>query len=91
MRPYISPQQLRTRTRRLTLLLLCIWLVTIAFPAFYARELSQRVPGWPLHYWASAQGALLVFLVLVVTHAYLVNRWESMLPPASEDEAASRD
>ena len=89
MKTHLSPAEAKTRVRRLTLLLLCIWLLTIALPAFYARELSEMLPGWPLHYWISAQGALLVFLALVVVHAVLVNRWESSVqhPPLTQDSS----
>jgi putative solute:sodium symporter small subunit len=87
----LSTAQLQTRVRRLTAFLLCIWLLTIALPAFYARELSEMLPGWPLHYWISAQGALLVFLALVVIHALLVNRWEACVQPQSPLPASSLD
>lgn len=89
MNDHLSPSQLKSRVRRLTLLLVCIWLLTITLPAYYARELSQAFPGWPLHYWISAQGALLVFLALVVVHAVLVNRWESSVqhPPLTQDSS----
>lgn len=91
MKTHLSPAEAKTRVRRLTLLLLCIWLLTIALPAFYARELSEMLPGWPLHYWISAQGALLVFLALVVIHALLVNRWEACIQPQSPSPASSLD
>ncbi len=75
----MSPQQFQIRVRKLTALLLCLWLLTILAPTFYARELSESLPGWPLHYWISAQGALLIFLLLVVVYAVLVNRWEARI------------
>jgi putative solute:sodium symporter small subunit len=87
----LSTAQLRARVRRLTTFLLCIWLLTIALPAFYARELSEMLPGWPLHYWISAQGALLVFLALVVIHALLVNRWEACAQPDAQTQDSSLD
>jgi putative solute:sodium symporter small subunit len=83
----LSPAQFKTRVRRLTLLMLCIWLLTIVLPVFYARELSQSWPGWPLHYWISAQGAVLVFLALVVIYAILVNRWEACVQPQPPSQA----
>ena len=91
MNTSLSPAQFKTRVRRLTTLLLCIWLLTIALPTFYARELSQHLPGWPLHYWISAQGALLVFLALVAIYAFLVNRWEACAQPQEQAQASSLD
>lgn len=85
MNKYISHTQLRHRVRNLTAVLFCLWLLTIAVPTFYARELSQSWPGWPLHYWISAQGALLVFVILVAVYAGLVNHWEAHLEPQSPE------
>ncbi len=87
----LSFAQFKIRVRRLTMLLLCIWLLVIALPAFYARELSQSLPGWPLHYWISAQGALLLFLTLVVVYAILVNRWEMRVQDQRQESASSLD
>ena len=91
MNNHLSPAQFQTRVRRLTLFLLCIWLLTIVLPVFYARELSQGFPGWPLHYWISAQGALLVFLAMVVIYAFLVNRWEACAQRQSDAQDSSLD
>lgn len=79
MNKSISKTEIQNRVRKLTAFLFGLWLLTIVVPVFYARELSQSLPGWPLHYWISAQGALLVFLMLVVIYALLVNRWEAQL------------
>ncbi len=32
------------------------------------------VVGWPFHYWLGAQGALLVFVMIVALYAWLMNR-----------------
>lgn len=71
-----SPALLR-RKKRLTAVLLCIWLTVSFGPAFFARTLSFEIAGWPVHFWMAAQGAILVFIVIVVVYAFLMNRWEA--------------
>lgn len=80
----MSPR-LRFRKRVLTTVLLGIWGCLNFVLPFFARDLSFTVAGWPLHFWLSAQGALLVFLAIVTLYAWLVNRWEA------EDAARSQD
>ncbi len=72
----ISPA-LQKRQRRLTLVLLLVWVVTSFGPAFFARQLSFEVWGWPFHFWMAAQGSILIFLAIVVVYAWLMNRWEA--------------
>ncbi len=79
------PARLRYRKRVLTAVLLGIWVCVNFVLPFFARELSFKVGGWPVHFWLSAQGSLLVFLAIVVVYAWLVNRWEA------EDEAAKSE
>lgn len=79
------PSRLRFRKRVLTAVLLSIWgCVNFVLP-FFARDLSFNVGGWPLHFWLSAQGSLLVFLAIVAVYAWLMNRWEA------EDSATAPD
>jgi putative solute:sodium symporter small subunit len=69
--------RLRFRKRVLTAVLLSVWVCVNFVLPFFARNLSFTVWGWPLHFWLSAQGAVLVFLVIVTLYAWLVNRWEA--------------
>jgi putative solute:sodium symporter small subunit len=77
--------QLRFRKRVLTAVLLGMWLFVNFVLPFFARDLSFTVWGWPLHFWLSAQGSLLVFLAIVTVYAWLVNRWEAQEATAGED------
>ena len=45
--------------------------------AFFARDLDQVLAGWPLNYWLAAQGAVLVFMGIVVLYAWWMNRVEA--------------
>jgi putative solute:sodium symporter small subunit len=61
-------------TRRLTLALLVVWaLVSFVLP-WHARSLNFGFFGWPFSFWMAAQGAMLVYLLLVVVFALLTPR-----------------
>ena len=60
------------RTLRLTVTLLAIWLVVTFAVSFYARELNEiTFFGFPLGFYMSGQGALLIYVVIV---GYYVRR-----------------
>lgn len=57
-------------TRRLTSLLLAIWLGMTFTVIFFARELaSLTLFGWSLSFYLAAQGAILVYLAIVGVYA----------------------
>jgi len=63
------------KTRRLTSLLLILWLLTTFCAAFFARELTGlSVFGWPLSFYLAAQGASLVYLAIIVVYAWRMRR-----------------
>jgi putative solute:sodium symporter small subunit len=51
--------------RRTALVLALLWLVVGFAPAFFARELQFTVFGVPFGVWMAAQGAPIVFVLLV--------------------------
>lgn len=57
--------------------LLLLWAFTSLGVAFFARDLNQVVAGWPLNFWLAAQGAVLVFMGIVVFYAWWMNRAEA--------------
>lgn len=58
----------------LTGVLLVIWFLVTFGVAFFARELSFNFFGWPFSFWMGAQGALLVYMVLIWYYARTMNR-----------------
>ena len=54
---------------------------------FFARDLSFVVNGWPLHFWMAAQGAVLVFIAIVVVYAVVMNKLEAEEEGARDDAA----
>ncbi len=63
--------------RRVTAWLLAIWFVVTFVVAFFARELSFSFFGWPFSFWVGAQGALLVYVLIIVCYAWQMNRIEA--------------
>jgi putative solute:sodium symporter small subunit len=71
-------------TRRLTALLLALWLATGFCTVFYARDLARlSVFGWPLSFYMAAQGASLVYLALIGVYAWRMRRLDRACARAS--------
>lgn len=64
-------------------LLLALWLLVSFGGVYYARDLQAVVAGWPLGFWFAAQGAVLVYIVIVALFAWGVNRHEREARSAS--------
>ena len=63
------------RTRRMSLLLLAVWLTTGFGTVFFARELARfEVFGWPLSFYMAAQGASLVSVTIIAIYAWRMRR-----------------
>lgn len=62
------------RNLALTATLLAIWFVVTFVVAFFARDLAFRFFGWPFSFWMAAQGALIVYVVIVWVYARCMRR-----------------
>lgn len=63
------------RNLRITTVLMSIWFVVTFIVAYFARELSSFIFfGWPFSFWMAAQGALIVYCVLIWYYARTMNR-----------------
>ena len=74
-----------SRTRRVTAWLMAVWLAVTFVVAYFARELSFAFFGWPFSWWVAAQGALLVYLLIVVFYARHMNRLDREHGVAEDD------
>ncbi len=70
-RPTTSPHQWRLHAG-----LLVVWFVVSFGAVFFARDLQMVVSDWPVGFWFAAQGAILVFIAIVVVFAWVANRRE---------------
>lgn len=65
------------RHLRLKAGLLLLWALVSFGAMYFARDLQQLVvAGWPLGYWIGAQGAVVVFIGIVVTYGWAMSRYE---------------
>lgn len=63
------------KTRRLSLQLLLLWLLSSIVAVFFARELSGlSLFGWPLSFYLAAQGSSLVYLAIIGFYAWRMRR-----------------
>ena len=59
------------QARRVTALLLALWLATSFGAVWFARDLAQwSLFGWPLSFYMAAQGASLVSLAIIAWYAW---------------------
>jgi putative solute:sodium symporter small subunit len=63
------------RNLRLTAILLAIWFVVTYIVGYFARELNEiTVFGFPLGFYMGAQGALIVYVVIIFYYANRMNK-----------------
>jgi putative solute:sodium symporter small subunit len=73
------------RNLRLTALLLAVWFIVTFGVAFFARELRFSFFGWPFSFWVAAQGALIVYVLLVWFYARTMDRLDREHGVAEEE------
>ena len=62
------------KTLRLTAGLLSIWFLVSFVATYFARDLNFSFFGWPFSFWLGAQGAPLMYVLLVGFYAWAMNR-----------------
>lgn len=83
----LSPEAFATRVQRLRWSLLIAWASFTFCISFFARDLNFAIFDTPVNFWLSAQGSVLVFLIIVWAYALLVNRWEKQTAANSSSQA----
>lgn len=74
------------RNIRLTAILLGIWFVVTYVAGFFARELNAiTIFGFPLGFYMGAQGALIVYVVIIFFYASRMNKMDKEYGVAEED------
>lgn len=69
-----------------TALLLLVWFVVTFGVAYFARFLNFSFFGWPFSFWMGAQGALLIYCLIVGFYAWYMNRLDIEHGVADEDD-----
>jgi putative solute:sodium symporter small subunit len=70
-----------------TAALVAVWFVVTFVVAYYARELDFAFFGWPFAFWVGAQGALIVYVLIVAFYARYMNALDRRYAVDETDEA----
>ena len=74
-RPF-PPDLHDVRHLRLKAGLLVVWALVSFGTCFFARDLTMLFNGWQLGYWIASQGAVVIFIVIVLAYAYAISYFE---------------
>ncbi len=70
---------------RITAILMVIWFVVTFIAGYYARELNQlTIIGFPVGFYIGAQGALIVYVVMIFYYAWYMNKLDNEYDVAEE-------
>lgn len=58
----------------LTAILMVVWFVVTYVVGYFARELSFNFFGWPFSFYMGAQGALIIYVVIIWYYARYMNK-----------------
>jgi putative solute:sodium symporter small subunit len=67
-------RQYWSRNLRITAVLLAIWFVVTFGVGYFARDLNFTFFGWPFSFWVGAQGALVVYVLIIWFYARYMNK-----------------
>lgn len=71
---------------RLTAALLLVWGVVSFAVMYFARELQFSFFDWPFAFWVAAQGALIVYVLIVGIYAWALRRLDRRYGAGEEPE-----
>jgi putative solute:sodium symporter small subunit len=70
---------------RITAVLMVIWFVVTFGVGYFARDLNFTFFGWPFSFWVGAQGALIVYVIMIWYYARTMNRLDQEHGVAEEE------
>ena len=70
---------------RITGILLALWFFVTFGIGYFARDLNFSFFGWPFSFWVGAQGALIVYVVIIWFYARYMNRLDQQYGVAEEE------
>ena len=63
------------RNLKITVILLAIWFLVTFVVGYFARDINEiRVLGFPLAFYMGAQGALIIYILIIWVYAKYMNR-----------------
>jgi putative solute:sodium symporter small subunit len=81
-----SHKQYWSKNLRITAILLSIWFIVTFVVGFYARDLNFNFFGWPFSFWVGAQGALVVYVLIIAYYAHYMNNLDKEYDCAEVEE-----
>ena len=75
---------------RITGLLMGVWFGVTFGLVYFARDITFTFFGWPFSFWVAAQGALLVYCLIVWFYARYMNRLDVEYGMTEENTAENR-
>jgi putative solute:sodium symporter small subunit len=72
---------------RITGLLLALWFFVTFVVLFFARDLTFSFFGWPFSFWVAAQGALIVYCLIIWYYARYMNKLDEEYGVSEGDES----
>jgi putative solute:sodium symporter small subunit len=81
-----SHKQYWSKNLRMTAFLLSIWFVVTFVVGYNARELNFNFFGWPFSFWVGAQGALVVYVLIIAYYAHYMNNLDKEYDCAEVEE-----
>ena len=84
--PQVRQRRYWQATLKATAWLLLAWFAVTFGVAYFARDLDFDFLGWPFSFWVGAQGAVVVYCLIVWIHARVMARLDARL--GSDDSGA---
>ncbi len=81
-----SHKQYWSKNLRMTSFLLATWFVVTFVVGFYARDLNFNFFGWPFSFWVGAQGALVIYVLIIAYYAHYMNNLDKEYDCAEVEE-----
>ena len=72
---------------RINAFLLSIWFFVTFVLIYFARDLDFKFFGWPFSFWVAAQGALVVYCVIIWYYAHYMNKLDIEYGVAEGEES----
>jgi putative solute:sodium symporter small subunit len=90
MPPDSAPDPLQAHWRcnlLLTAVLLCAWFLVSYVVPFFARDLGFDFFGWPFAFWVGAQGAPILYVLIIWIYGRRMERLDREFGLDEEDDA----
>jgi putative solute:sodium symporter small subunit len=78
-------RQYWSKNLRITSILLAIWFFVTFAIGYFARDLNFTFFGWPFSFWVGAQGALVVYVLIIWYYASYMNKLDQEYGVAEEE------